>query len=77
MIDNIMAVYISGDRFKFVGNVDLRSESSVLNFVKKYGNHDILGIHMEGITISEKPLDCVPQCDKDMLSKVLLGDFEL
>lgn len=70
MIDNMMAVYINGDRFKFIGNVDLKSESSVLNFVKKYGDHDVLGIHMEGITISEKPLDYVPH-DKDILLSVL------
>lgn len=54
-----------------LGNVNLKNKDSVMNFINQYGNHDVIGIRMLGITISKKPLDYVPDCDKDMLMRLI------
>lgn len=54
-----------------LGNVNLNNKDSILNFIAQYGNHDVVGIRMLGITISEKPLDHVPSYDKEMLLRSL------
>ena len=50
-----------------LGNVNLKNKDSVMNFINQFGKHDVVGIRMLGITISQKPLDYVPSCDKEML----------
>ena len=68
LVGNKMAVYADN---KFLGNVNLKNKDSILNFIAQYGNHDVVGIRMIGITISEKPLAHVPACDKEMLLRTL------
>lgn len=50
-----------------LGNVNLKNKDSIMNFI----NHDVIGIRMLGIIISKKPLDYVPDCDKDMLMRLI------
>lgn len=67
-----MAVYITtGDKVTFLGNVNLKNRDSILNFVSQYGDHEVVGIRMLGITISEKFLNYVPDYDKDMLMRLI------
>ena len=54
-----------------LGNVNLKSKDSILNFIDQYGKHDVISICMLGITISEKPLAHVPSCDKEMLLGII------
>lgn len=63
-----IAVYTDN---KLLGNVNLKNKDSVMNFINQYGKHDVVGIRMQGITISEKPLAHVPACDKEMLLRTL------
>ena len=72
LYDGKMAVYITdGNKVTFLGNVNLNDKDSILNFVSQYGDHEVVGIRMLGITISKKPLDYVPDCDKDMLMRLI------
>lgn len=72
MFDNIMAVYVKeGETLNFYGNVDLKSKDSIINFIAQYGNHDVVGIRMLGITISQEPLDYEPYHDRDMLFNLI------
>ena len=72
LYDGKMAVYITtGDKVTFLGNVNLNNRDSILNFVAQYGDHEVIGIRMLGITISEKPLDYVPDYDKNMLMRLI------
>lgn len=68
LVGNKIAVYTDN---KLLGNVNLKNKDSVMNFINQYGKHDVVGIRMQGITISQKPLDYVPSCDKEMLLRVL------
>lgn len=72
LYDGKMAVYITtGDKVTFLGNVNLKNRDSILNFVSQYGDHEVVGIRMLGITISEKFLNYVPDYDKDMLMRLI------
>ena len=72
LYDGKMAVYITtGDKVTFLGNVNLKNRDSILNFVSQYGDHEVVGIRMLGITISEKFLKYVPDYDKDMLMRLI------
>lgn len=78
LFDRKIAVYIATKNLgnghydrKLLGDVNLKNKDSVLNFINQYGNYDVLGISMLGILISNKRLDIVPDCDKDMLLRVL------
>lgn len=68
LVGHKIAVYADD---KLLGNVNLKNKDSVMNFINQYGKHDVVGIRMIGITISEKPLDFVPDYDKDMLLRTL------
>lgn len=50
-----------------LGNVNLKNKDSIMNFI----NHDVIGIRMLSIIISKKPLDYVPDYDKDMLMRLI------
>lgn len=72
LYDGKMAVYITtGDKVTFLGNVNLKNRDSILNFVSQYGDHEVVGVRMLGITISEKFLNYVPDYDKDMLMRLI------
>lgn len=72
LYDGKMAVYItSGDKVSFLGNVNLKNKDSILNFVSQYGDHEVVGIRMLGITISNKFLDYVSTDDKDRLMRLI------
>lgn len=78
LFDRKISVYIATKNLgnghydhKLLGNVNLKNKDSVLNFINQYGKHDVVGIRMIGITISEKPLAHVPDYDKDMLLRAL------
>lgn len=76
LYDNKMAVYITtGDKVTFLGNVNLSNRDSILNFVSQYGDHEVVGIRMLGITISEKFLNYVPNYDKDMLMRLIKDEI--
>ena len=64
LVEHKIAVYADN---KLLGNVNLKNKDSVINFINQYGEHDVVGIRMQGITISKKPLAHVPSCDKEML----------
>lgn len=72
LYDGKMAVHITdGNKVTFLGNVNLNDKDSILNFVSQYGDHEVVGIRMLGITISEKFLNYVPDYDKDMLMRLI------
>lgn len=76
LYDGKMAVYIrTGDKVTFLGNVNLNDKDSILNFVAQYGDHEVVGIRMLGITISEKFLNYVPDYDKDMLMRLIENEI--